>query len=248
MLLTSLGGLFGYSAELPVEALVKRAQQGDEEATEQLLTSYVPFIKKTTAQVCKRFIDDNQDEFSVALSAFHEAIRQYRPGNDASFLTFAHMVIRRRVIDHIRKESKRLEVSHDFSASQSDEHCGQLGDKASATDYTIQRQNEMRRGEILQFEEMLAAYGLSFQLLVKVSPSHEDARRNAMQIAQLVAETTEYKEYLLEKKKLPIKEIEELVEVSRKTIERNRKYIIAMALLIMSDLHYLKDYLKERLN
>lgn len=248
MLLTALGGLFGYGAEIPLETLVQKAQRGDEAAEEELLSSHVPFIKKTAAQVCKRFIDENQDEFSIALSAFHEAIRQYRPGHDASFLTFAHMVIRRRVIDHIRKESKRLEFSHDFTASPNEDHHNHIGDRASAASHTAQMQNNMRREEIFQFEEMLAGFSLSFKMLAKVSPIHEDARRNAVQIAQLVAETDEYKQYLLDKKKLPVKHIEEHVQVSRKTIERNRKYIIAMALLLMSDLHYLKDYLKERLN
>lgn len=248
MLLTALGGLFGYGSERPAEPLVKLAQQGDEEAEEQLISSHIPFVKKTAGQVCKRFIDDNQDEYSIALLAFHEAIRQYRPGHDASFLTFAHMVIRRRVIDHIRKESKRLEFSHDFMASPNEDHHNHIGDRASADFHTEQERIGKRREEILQFEEMLSEFGLSFQVIAKVSPAHEDARRNAIQIAQLVAETDEYSQFLLDKKKLPVKQIEELVQVSRKTIERNRKYIIAMALLMMSDLHYLKDYLKERLN
>lgn len=248
MLMTALGGLFGYGAEMPAETLVKLAQQGDEEAEEQLISSHIPFVKKTAAQVCKRFIDDNQDEFSIALLAFHEAMRQYRPGHEASFLTFAHMVIRRRVIDHIRKESKRLEFSHDFTASPNEDHHNHIGDRASSALYSEQEQIAKRREEIVQFEEMLSEFGLSFQMIAKVSPAHEDARRNAIQIAQLVAETDEYKHFLLDKKKLPVKHIEELVQVSRKTIERNRKYIIAMSLLIMSELHYLKDYLKERLN
>lgn len=248
MLMTAISGLLGQDPGLPLETMVKQAQQGDEEALNDLLASHMPFVKKTAAQVCKRFIDEHQDEYSIALSAFHEAIRQYRPGHDASFLTFAHMVIRRRVIDHIRKESKRLEFSHDFTASPNDDHHSHVGDSASTDQYTAEQQNDKRREEIIRFEQLLVNYGLSFQMLVKISPSHEDARRNAMQIAQLVAETDDYKQYLLDKKKLPVKQIEDMVHVSRKTIERNRKYIIAMALLWMSDLHYLKDYLKERLN
>ncbi len=248
MLLTALGGLFGHGAEVTAEALVERAQQGDKQAEADLLSSYQPFIKKAAAQVCKRYIDDSQDEYSIALSAFHEAIGKYRPGHNASFLTFAHMVIRRRVIDHIRKESRRSEFSHDFSALRSEEHHNPVGEQASADAHATDAQNRARREEISQFEEILREYGLSFQILAKISPAHEDARRNAIQIAQLVAETDDYKQYLLDKKKLPIKQIEELVQLSRKTIERNRKYIIAVALILMSDLHYLKDYLKERLN
>jgi RNA polymerase sigma factor len=62
--------------------------------------------------------------------------------------------------------------------------------------------------------------------------------------AKLLIEKEELREILLTKKRLPIKQLEELVDVSRKTLERNRKYIIAMALIFTSDYVYLKDYIK----
>lgn len=248
MLLTSLGGRFGRIEKSNAEILVIQAQDGDEQALHDLLFSYSPFMKKTASQVCKRFIDDHDDEYSVALSAFNEAVQKFDHTNNASFLTFAHMVIRRRVIDFIRKESRRDEFSHDFMPAAEPETHNGIADHAASEAYDTNQQNQKRREEIALYEEILREFDLSFQELVKVSPAHQDARITSIQIAQLVAETDEYKQYLLEKRKLPIKEIEKLVKVSRKTIERNRKYIIAMALLQMSDLHFLKDYLKGRLN
>lgn len=248
MLLTSLGGRFGRIEKSNAEIMVLQAQDGDEQALHDLLFSYSPFMKKTASQVCKRFIDDHDDEYSIALSAFNEAVQKFDQTNNASFLTFAHMVIRRRVIDFIRKENRRDEISHDFMPAAEPESHNGLADHAASVAYDTSQQNQKRREEIALYEEMLREFGLSFQVLVKVSPAHQDARVTSIQIAQLVAETDEYKQYLVEKKKLPIKEIEKLVKVSRKTIERNRKYIIAMALLQMSDLHFLKDYLKGRLN
>lgn len=248
MLLAALNGFFGKHENITAEELALQAQQGHEAASDQLLRSYSPFMKKTAAQVCKRFIDDHDDEYSIALSAFHEAIQGYEENKNASFLTFAHMIIRRRVIDFIRKENQRFEYSHDFHKGNDDtDGSDWIINSAAIKHYTAQEQAEMRKDEIRKYEMMLGDFGLSFAELVKVSPSHEDARVSSMQIAQLVAETNEYRDYLMAKKKLPIKEIEKLVGVSRKTIERNRKYIIAIALLIDSDLHYLKDYLKERL-
>lgn len=248
MLLSSLSGRFGQIEKSDAEILVLRAQDGDEQALADLLFSYSPFMKKTASQVCKRFIDDHDDEYSVALSAFNEAVQKFDQTNNASFLTFAHMVIRRRVIDFIRKESRREEFSHDFMPSTDSETHNGIADQAASHAYTVKEQNQKRREEISTYEEMLQEFGLSFRILAKISPAHEDARVTSIQIAQLVAETDEYKESLMDTKKLPIKEIEKLVKVSRKTIERNRKYIIAMALLQMSDLHFLKDYLKGRLN
>ncbi|MDN7241432.1 RNA polymerase sigma-I factor [Planococcus sp. N028] len=249
MLLSMLSGVFGQEGKTDAERLALQAQSGCDQALQNLFSSYSPFMKKTAAQVCKRFIDNHDDEYSIALAAFHEAVLKYEKEKNASFLTFAHMVIRRRIIDFIRKENLRNEYSHDFRSNNGEEDSSnRISNNEALERFQIQQQAEKRRDEIFQFEKIISGYGLSFQILVDVSPAHEDARRTAIQIAQLVAETDDYKEYLLQKKKLPIKEIEQLVDVSRKTIERNRKYIIALALLLISDLHYLKDYLKERLN
>jgi RNA polymerase sigma factor len=49
---------------------------------------------------------------------------------------------------------------------------------------------------------------------------------------------------LYAKKRLPIKELERHVHISRKTIERNRKYIIAIAIILSGEFHYLQDYIK----
>jgi RNA polymerase sigma factor len=51
---------------------------------------------------------------------------------------------------------------------------------------------------------------------------------------------------LLNKKQLPIKELLERVEVSRKTLERNRKFLIAIALIYQGPYPYLRDYLQIR--
>lgn len=67
-------------------------------------------------------------------------------------------------------------------------------------------------------------------------------------MAYTLVEHEELKKILFEKKQLPVKQLEKLVAVSRKTVERNRKYIIAMAIIITGDYVYLKDYLKGVLN
>jgi RNA polymerase sigma factor len=43
---------------------------------------------------------------------------------------------------------------------------------------------------------------------------------------------------------LPIKELLEVAEVSRKTLERNRKYIIAVAIIHNGPYPYLREYLQ----
>lgn len=82
-----------------------------------------------------------------------------------------------------------------------------------------------------------------FHDLVEQLPKHKDARLNAIRVAELLVANEEWLALLFRKKQLPIKQLETMASVSRKTIERNRKYIIAVAVILAGDYIYLKDYL-----
>lgn len=103
---------------------------------------------------------------------------------------------------------------------------------------------ELRKEEIFQFTQILQEFGLTFSDLIEQSPKHADARKNAMTVAKILVENEELKSILFDKKKLPIKQLEDYVSLSRKTIERNRKYIIAISLILTGDYVFLKDYIK----
>lgn len=252
MLLASIQGLFvRKSTNQEIEPLVAKAKNGDEEVLHDLLHSYQPFMKKTASFVCKRYIQEQDDEYSIAISAFHEAILHFEADKNASFLTFAHLLIRRKLIDFIRKEARRKEFTLGQTSSQFEDEqdaFSVLESSHSFEQFTAEQQADERRTQILAYETLLKPFGLTFQELVKASPSHEDTRQTAIQIAQIIAESDDFYETFLAKKRLPMKELEELVSVSRKTIERQRKYIVAIVILLRSDLHYLKDYLKGRMS
>ncbi|HHW08051.1 MAG TPA: RNA polymerase subunit sigma, partial [Clostridia bacterium] len=82
--------------------------QNKQEEMEPLIREYKPFIL-ATARKCssKSYITEQDDEYSVALLAFAEAIRGYRQ-DKGSFLSFAKRIIQMRCIDYYRK-SKREE-------------------------------------------------------------------------------------------------------------------------------------------
>ncbi|MEG2959684.1 MAG: hypothetical protein RR828_08110, partial [Oscillospiraceae bacterium] len=60
---------------------------------EELLREYKPFILKCASDCCKRYVTDSDDEWSIALGAFHEALQKYSP-KDGAFLAFGKLVIR----------------------------------------------------------------------------------------------------------------------------------------------------------
>ncbi|WHZ04631.1 RNA polymerase sigma factor SigI [Neobacillus sp. YX16] len=229
-----------------LEESVLLIQQGDRLLLNEIIDSYKPFIAKNVSAVCKRYIYDTDDEFSIGLIAFNEAIEKYSPERGSSLLSFAEVIIKRRVIDYIRKQTKDQHVSIDLTYSSfEDESAGMvIVNELSLEEYKKKSDDELRRDEIIRFQALLNSFDLSFSDLVENSPKHADARENAILVARQLVGNEELKSFLIEKKRLPIKQLEKMVNVSRKTIERNRKYIIAIALILSSDYVYLNDYLK----
>ncbi|AIE59427.1 RNA polymerase sigma factor SigI [Bacillus methanolicus] len=229
-----------------LEETVALIQQGNTNLQNELINSYKPFIAKTVSAVCKRYIHESDDEFSIGLIAFNEAIQKYSPEKGNSLLSFAEVLVKRRVIDYIRKQTKNQNLSLYIGSDSEEEDTPRtsIEDDLSIEDFKKKNEEELRKEEIFQFQQVLKDFGLTFQDLVEHSPKHADARKNAMFIAKTLVEDEELKELLLEKKRLPIKNLEKKVQVSRKTIERNRKYIIAISIILLGDYIYLKDYIK----
>ncbi|SFA77500.1 RNA polymerase sigma factor [Bacillus sp. cl95] len=238
--------LFMTKKKKTLEEKVLLIQEGDLSLLNETIDSYKPFIAKTVSGVCKRYIHESDDEFSIGLIAFHEAVEKYSPERGSSLLSFSEVLIKRRVIDYIRKNSKNQFVSLDYQNDMTDEESSgsMLENNLSIEEYTKKQDETKRREEIINFQQLLKDFDLSFSDIVEQSPKHVDARKNAIMIAKILVEDSELKDLLFEKKRLPIKQLQQLVDVSRKTIERNRKYIIAIALVMSGDYVYMNDYIK----
>ena len=252
MLLSIMRGVSNKKSNTVLNELVLKAKRGDKLVMNDLLIAFTPFMKKTASFVCKRFVDEHDDEFSVAMSGFHEAVLKFSPEASSSLTTFSHLIIKRRLIDYIRKEASQNDVIQlvvgEGEATDSDSDALNYAfDQSSIASYSRKQQAAERREEINEYTKLLKSYDLSFHELTISSPKHADSRKTAFHIAQIIAETPEFYTYLLSKKKIPIKELETTVEVSRKTIERHRKYIIAVTLLLNSHFVYIKEYIKGEL-
>lgn len=237
--------IIGTNKQLSIENEVLQVQNGKTENRERLLYDYQPFIKKAASKACKFYIDETKDEFSIGLLAFNEAIDQYKENQGTRFLTFADMVIRRRIIDYIRKEAKHKKMEflqHNVNDDEEFED-NYIEQKAAMDHYDKQREAENRQYEIEIYSKTLESFGITLKALSKATPKHYDARENAKNMARIIADSPKMTEYLLEKKQLPIKELLNLVSCSRKTVERNRKYIIAIALIYIKNFTSLISYI-----
>lgn len=231
--------------EKSLKEMITSVQSGDEYAQNYLLKTYQPFIAKCVSEVCKRYIDPKKDdEFSVGLAAFNEAILTYSPERGSSFLSFAKLVVKRKVIDYIRYVQK-TPIAASLDESYDEEQMENPSEIIAVKEIYREEQEALhRREEIAEFNEKLKMYKLTLTELTEISPKHRDARDSAIHTARILFNDPALKEFVERKKKLPIKALVKKVSVSKKTLERNRKYILAIFIVLSNDFVYLKDYLK----
>lgn len=234
-----------HSSNETVESRVARARNGDAQAREKLIRDYMPFVLKTASAATRRFLVVGQDEeVSVALQAFDEALMAYtspKPG----FVAFAATVIRRRLIDYFRKEKRRNEAPFSSLVNDDDDDWPETLGALEANpnwEKVLERRDEMDR-----WRELLHQYGLSLERVVKRTPKHVDARERAIRLAALVAENDELRGKLVSSHKLPVDDIIRIVgdsvPVSKKTIERQKDYITAVAVMLSFDFPTLQEFL-----
>jgi RNA polymerase sigma factor len=220
---------------------LEKVQNGDKLERERVIEDYKPFIIKQVSQACGKFVDIyNCEEYSIGLLAFNEAIDSFQIERNRNFFSFAKIVIKRRLIDFMRKNSKvRNEIS--ISVLQQAENDGYL-DTLQA-DEQLDEARLDRKQEIAGFVAELSCFKIKLEDLVQLTPKHEDSRQMAFNISRVLLDNSKLRNHLFSKRNLPIKELADIVDVSRKTLERHRKYIIAISVLLCGNYVSLQEYL-----
>lgn len=231
---------------LSLQEQLQLARGGDREARDNLIRSFIPFILRVASQTRGRYVREGEDEeVSIGMLGFNEAIDHFDQERSKNFFAFAEQVIRRRLIDHYRREKRRQEVN--FSDLEDQDNPGYPIDaevRSSLAEHQRLTEAEAQREEILRYREILGAYGIELPELVRVSPKHRDARASARDVARMLVRDPDLAEHLRHSKELPLKELAARVSVSRKTLERQRKYIIALAVIALEGFTYLQAYLE----
>lgn len=236
-----------------LDNLLKSAQAGHQDAREKIIKRFYPLVIKTASSLSGKYIDGTRDdEVSIGMLAVDQAIDTFKPELGASFFSYVEILIKRRLIDYYRKEQRQgkaipFSSLGGESQEEKDNALNQIEHHQALVTFQKEQEDLARREEIKQYTKRLKDYGITFTDLVSNAPKHEDARLRALEVARLVAGRADLKAYLENKRELPLKQIEDLVSVSRKTLERQRKYIISMAIIICGEFKFLKEYLQKAL-
>ncbi|HEX6989253.1 MAG TPA: sigma-70 family RNA polymerase sigma factor, partial [Bacillota bacterium] len=174
--------------EAQVMRLLKAAAGGDDDCREQLLRHYRPFACRVARQVCRRFIDEHDDEHSVALLALNEAIDGFESSHGVRFEGYARMVIRRRLIDHMRRERRHRHLSLEPEAApvaDGETHPAEY-QAAWARHETAERAVNLA-DEVERFRRQLREFGMDLGDLAAATPRHQDTRSAAQELARALA-------------------------------------------------------------
>lgn len=212
----------------------------DPQTREDFLQESQPFIRHVSIQTCHRTLEWGRDEeLSEALIAFNEAINHFEEERGVPFLAYARLLIKRRLIDYYRKQRLRetLPMDQDDVGQAVEIHVG-------INEFRERQQNQERAAEIREFSKALQKFGLSFQVLVEVCPKHRDTRETLLRVAYTLAMSSELWAQVERTGKLPMQALTLKTQVHPKVLERGRRYILAVALLIanQNDYIYLREY------
>jgi len=218
--------------------------QKDPQYLDEFIREYEVFILHTAHKSAGMYITKRDDQWSVALSAFHEAIRSY-DFDKGAFLPFAETVIKRRLFDFARKESRHdFEVLIDSYTIENSREEEENSIKLQVMEKTAAGQGLDARLEIETISETLKEYGISFSELAEVSPKAGKTKSMCgIAVMYLVLNPPLLSE-MRRTKTLPLKIIEKNKNLPRKVLERHRKYIIAGAEIISGDYPILSEYLR----
>lgn len=220
------------------------AAKGNLDTADALIKEYLPFIKAETAKFIKRPPREGEDdELCIAMFAFHQAVMEYSRIR-GSFLKFAAVAIRNRLIDYYRKEQRHTNIISLNQPTDEEEETSLMDMIESGTNEVEEMHvRKATKEEIQEFAMQLTEFGLSLEDIAENCPRQErtlDACHKALGYAK---RNVELLDTLVSTKKLPIGKLASGSGVSLKTLERHRKYMVAIMLAYTNGYEIIRGHL-----
>lgn len=203
----------------------------------ELIDKHIPFIIKSISDATGRYVScENDEELSVGLLGFHEAIERY-DNEKGHFLSFAKLVIGSRIKNYLKGENKHqhssLEELLDKGLEIKDEYLEQKED------------NSILVEEINMLKAEISSFGFTLEDLANEAPKQQATRKNAISLSEEISKDEEFTSFMYVKKRLPIKRIVLKFSVTEKVIKRSKKFIISVVIIIDKNFSALKNWIRK---
>jgi len=214
------------------------AAQNDD-ALADLVHRYNLFIIRTASVSCRKFVTKHDDEYAIALRAFCDAVKKFDPAAEVSFEAFAKLIIKNRIIDYLRAESRH--AGH-LSIEEEMEGGRDFSDDADREQAEVQ---SAAAEEIARLSAVISAYDISFAELPEASPKHQKTREACAIAVAYILKNPSLVADMRRNHSLPLKILQEKCDIPRKTLERHRKYIVTATEVCLGDYPVISEYLKH---
>lgn len=204
-----------------------------------LIESHMPFIINTISKMTNKYVSiENDEELSVALLAFDEAVKKYSDER-GPFLPFAKLVITSRLKNYFKKENKKyikvsIENLEEEGIQLSDELKNPVDDKTLLIE------------EIEKLKKEIDTFGFTLEELADEAPKHSDTRKRAIDLSQNVSKDKELTDFMYSKKRLPIKQISLKYTVTEKIIKGSKRFITTGVIIFYKNFRNLKLWIRGR--
>lgn len=229
-----------------VQQLISRVTEAknDSNAADALIADYMPFIRSETAKYLKRQPEPEDDELSIAMFAFYEAICSYSRLRGA-FLKYAALQIRSRLIDYYRREKKnRGQISLNAAADEDQSELMEtIADPHDA--YAEQDIREATQAEISELSAQMTDFGVSMTDIAENAPQQKRTLAICQKAVCYARSKPEILEDFLRTKRVPLAKLAEGAAVERKTLERHRKYLVAVLLICTNGYEILRGHIMQ---
>lgn len=188
---------------------------------DDFIAEHMPFIVKTVADYTKKYVEiENSEELSVAIEAFYNAMNKYDEERGA-FFSFAKKVILNKLIDESRKKSKVITL--------------QLDDRDIGA-YENFEEDTLLKSELQHYESFLGEYGITFEGLSNSAPKHIKTRTSLFELGKELSEQEQIISLLVKNRRLPITEISNNFNVSKKVLKTHKNMLIAIILAYINNI------------
>ncbi len=212
----------------------------------ELISEYMPFIKSETAKFMgKSPVEGIDDELSIAMFAFHEAIKSYQE-TKGNFISFAKMHIGHRLIDFSRKEKRHsniISLGQPFNEEENEILKDTIAEDKDRVEESIS--SHAIREEIAHFSKIMTGYNLSLRDIAENSPKQERTLLACQKALAYAKKNPSLIEEAEKTGKVPLTKLSRGSGVSKKTLERHRKYMLAIIIVYTNGFDYIRDHLSE---
>lgn len=176
------------------------------------------FIINVASKITGKYITKSSEQWSVSLSAFCEAVKNYSL-EKGHFYSFAKLVIKRRLVDYIKSQSKYNNETpvnpYDFECDSNENFEDKQISYSQIANISYTPKNDIKY-EIEAITEVLKEYNISFCDLADVSPKSQKTKKACSLAIVCIIKSHDLFAELKSKKTLPIKKLKKLQNYPKK--------------------------------